>query len=147
MKEILSYEICSYYNFLFLLSTDENMFILIFLFNFRFYLNSRRLSEADRELQQLQDILNERDNEIAANNRQVTELSNQLTDVERELKRSEEEFERQRANSDAIRELCSKLDIEKEKLKEELLECSNMRRKVREAKLREFLLTFNDLTA
>lgn len=132
MKEILSYEICSYYNFLFLLSTDENMFILIFLFKFRFYLNSRRLSEADRELQQLQDILNERDNEIAANNRQVTELSNQLTDVERELKRSEEEFERQRANSDAIRELCSKLDIEKEKLKEELLECSNIRRKVRE---------------
>lgn len=94
---------------------------------------SRRLSEADRELQHLQDILNERDNEIAANNRQVTELNNQLTDVERELKRREEELSRQQANSNAVKELCSKLDIEKEKLKEELLECSNIRRKVSES--------------
>lgn len=113
------------------------MFISIFRFNFLFlflfYLNSRRLSEADSALEHLREILNERDNEIAANNRQVTELSNQLTDVERELKRRDEEFERQHANSNAIRELCSKLDIEKEKLKEELLECSNIRRKVCES--------------
>lgn len=93
-------------------------------------MNSRRLSEADREIQHLQEILNERDNEIAANNRQITELSNQLTDVERELKRRDEEFQLQNENSNAIRELCSKLDIEKGKLKEELNECSNIRRKV-----------------
>lgn len=95
-----------------------------------FYLNSRRLSEAAHEIQHLQEILNERDNEIAANNRQIIELNNQVTDVERELKRRDEESELQRANASAVKELCSKLDIEKEKLKEELNECSNIRRKV-----------------
>lgn len=93
-------------------------------------MHSRRLTEAEIKLQHLQEILNERDNEIAANYRQSTELSNQLTDIERELKRREEEIELQQANSKAIKELCSKLDIEKEKLNEELNECSKIRRKV-----------------
>lgn len=88
------------------------------------------MSEAERELEHLQKILNERDNEIAAYNRQITELNSQLNDVERELKRRDDEIQLQRANSDAIKELCNKLDIEKEKLKEELNECSNIRRKV-----------------
>lgn len=81
-------------------------------------------------MQHLQEILNERDNEIAANDRQTTELSNQLTDIERELKRREEEIELQQANSKALKELCDKLDIEKVKLNEELNECTKIRRKV-----------------
>ncbi len=81
------------------------------------------MSEVAREIHDLQDLLNERDNEIAANIRQITELNNQITDVDRELKRREEEIELQLENSKAIRELCSKLDIEKGKLKEELNEC------------------------
>lgn len=104
-------------------------FRLISFFRF-YYLLSRRLSNAGRELQHLQEILNERDNEIAANNRQITELSNQIIDMERELKKRDEEVEHLQANSNAVKELCNKLDIEKEKLKEELNECSNIRRKV-----------------
>lgn len=88
------------------------------------------MSEAEIKLQHLQEILNERDNEIAANYRQTTELNNQLADIERELKRREEEVELHHANSKAMKELCSKLDIEKEKLNEELNECSKIRRKV-----------------
>ncbi|KAJ6642913.1 hypothetical protein Bhyg_07869 [Pseudolycoriella hygida] len=49
--------------------------------------------------------------------------------VKIEWKRRDKETQLQQANSEAIKELCSKLDIEKEKLKEELKECANIRRK------------------
>lgn len=109
---------------------DFSFWFFCFVLNFPFQKYSRRLSAAAHEVQHLQEILNERDNEIAANNRQIIELNNQITDVERELKRRLEENDLQLANFNAIKELCSKLDIEKEKLKEELNECSNIRRKV-----------------
>lgn len=88
------------------------------------------MDEAEAKLIHLTEILNERDNEIAACDRQISQLNIELTEVERQLKRRDEEVVAIRGDSNATKELCNKLDIEKEKLNEELNECSNIRRKV-----------------
>lgn len=86
--------------------------------------------ETEAKVAELQELLLHRDSEIRAYDRQVLELSKQVACLESELEHCQEEKDAMKADLEATKELCNKLDNEKDKLKEELLECTDIRKKV-----------------
>lgn len=71
-----------------------------------------------------------RESEIRCYDRQVLELSAQVAQNQAEMEHCRQIQATIQADLDANKELCSKLDAEKDKLKEELNECSLIRRQL-----------------
>lgn len=73
-----------------------------------------------------------REGEIRSYERQVAELSSQMAMNDEEIERCHQIQETIQADLDATKNLCSKLDHEKDKINAELNECSEIRRKLEE---------------
>lgn len=95
------------------------------------YVYCRRcLAAAEAKIGELHDQLVLREGEIRSYERQVTELSNQMAMHDEEIERCHQIQATIQADLDATKNLCSKLDHEKDKINAELNECSEIRRKL-----------------
>lgn len=90
----------------------------------------RDLHDAELKIAQLHDQLGQREIECERLDRQVTELSRQVAVTGSELEHCMAVQQTLQADLDATKELCDRLDDEKRKVKAELDECSDIRRKV-----------------
>lgn len=87
--------------------------------------------ELELKLEQLQVQLISREQEINDGNTRVCELTKQINQLELDIQRYKYERDMARKELDGERELCSKLDIEIEKLNAEVREYSDIRQDVR----------------
>lgn len=81
-------------------------------------------------MERLQNQLIDREKELNACKDKVCELTKEVNQLELDVERYKYERNTARKELEAIKELCSKLDIEKEKLNAEVLEYSEIRREV-----------------
>lgn len=102
----------------------------------------RDLNEAELKIAQLREQLGEREIDCERLDRQVTELSRQYALTNSELEHCMDVQQTLQADLDATKDLCDRLEEEKGKVKAELEECSDIRRKVRN----NFVYTFCLLT-
>ncbi|XP_058457113.1 putative leucine-rich repeat-containing protein DDB_G0290503 [Malaya genurostris] len=85
------------------------------------------LQEAEDRISALQEQLELRQSEIRKCERQINELSASIVSLEEEIECVREENANIREDLHATKDLCSKLDVQKEKLQEELNEHSSIR--------------------
>ena len=97
------------------------------------------LAEAEHKIVELHEQLVLRENENRSYDRQIAELSKQVAVLEREVEHCQEEKTTMKADLDATKELCDRLDVQKDKLNEELSELSEIRRKVIEMEFSKYL--------
>lgn len=90
----------------------------------------RDLNEAELKIGQLHDQLSEREIECERLDRQVTELSRQFAVSNSELENCLDVQQTLQSDLDATKDLCDRFEEEKSKVKAELEECSDIRRKV-----------------
>lgn len=97
---------------------------------FSHHLNRRTVIELESKLSQLQIQLSNREQELNESNDRVCELTKKLNHFELEVQRYKHERDTARKELEGERELCSKLDIEIEKLNAEVREYSEIRQDV-----------------
>lgn len=90
----------------------------------------RDLDEAELKIGHLHEQLGEREIECERLDRQVTELSRQFALTNSELEHCVDAQQTLQSDLDATKDLCVRLEEEKSKVKAELEECSDIRRKV-----------------
>uniref|UniRef100_A0A499FV14 Centrosomal protein of 135 kDa n=1 Tax=Anopheles farauti TaxID=69004 RepID=A0A499FV14_9DIPT len=104
------------------------------------------LQDAEDRISSLEQLVNEREQNIRECERQLNELSAQLAATESELESVREEKHALAIDLEATKELCHKLDLQKDKLNAELEEHSNIREQLAREKgtlQRELTLTRN----
>lgn len=90
----------------------------------------RELSEAEMKIEHIHGQLRERGEENERLDRQVTELSRQVALTTSQLEHCMAVQQTLQSDLDATKDLCDRLEDEKIKVKAELEECSDIRRKV-----------------
>ncbi|XP_050097356.1 centrosomal protein of 135 kDa [Anopheles aquasalis] len=85
------------------------------------------LQEAEDRISGLEELVTIREQDIRECERQINELSAQLAAAESELEALRDNNHALSLDLEATKELCSKLDLQKDKLSEELQEHSNIR--------------------
>lgn len=86
--------------------------------------------EAEAKITDLQEHLEMRDAEISSLESQLESMSNEIATLQAKIEGSDENQGILKADADAVKDLCSKLDFEKDKLTAELNECMEIRQKV-----------------
>lgn len=102
------------------------------------------LQEAEERIATLEELTNEREQNIRECEHQINELSASLAAAESELEALREENKALALDLEATKELCGKLDLQKDKLQAELEEHSNIREQLAREKgtlQRELTLT------
>ncbi|XP_058833557.1 centrosomal protein of 135 kDa [Topomyia yanbarensis] len=85
------------------------------------------LQEAEDRVSRLQEQVELRQSEIRTYERQINDLSASIISLEEEIECIKEENANLRQDLEATKDLCSKLDLQKDRLKEELNEHSTIR--------------------
>lgn len=86
--------------------------------------------EAETKIADLHEQLSMRDAEICSLETQLESMSNEIATLQAKIEGSDENRCILKADADAVKDLCDKLDFEKEKLNAELNECMEIRQKV-----------------
>lgn len=95
-----------------------------------YFCNRRTVIELESRLCQLQIHIRTREQELNDSNSRVCELTKQVNQLELDVQRYKHERDTARKELDGEKELCSKLDIEIEKLNAEVREYSEIRQDV-----------------
>lgn len=74
--------------------------------------------------------MNSRETEMKDYEKQIGDLSSEIAKLEVELETCKDENKSLKADLDAVKELCNKLDLQKDKLNDELTEHSTIRQQV-----------------
>ncbi|KAL5290422.1 hypothetical protein ACFFRR_010033, partial [Megaselia abdita] len=90
----------------------------------------RLLSEAEEKIIQLEDEIKSKDTLIEKLEDQVANLLSQNSSLEKELQEAYDDQKLLKVDLEARRELCDKLDIQKDKLNAELMELGGIHRKL-----------------
>lgn len=90
----------------------------------------RNLIELEQKLSQLQMQLGDRERELNASNAKICELTKRSNQLDLDVQRYKHERDTARKELEAEKELCTKLDIEIEKLHAEVHEYSEIRQEV-----------------
>lgn len=105
--------------------TTFTQFFTFFIFPLR-----RTVIELEGKMVQFQIQLSSREQELNASNSRVCELTKEVHQLELDIQRYKHERDLARKELDGEKELCSKLDIEIEKLNAEVQEYSEIRQDV-----------------
>lgn len=111
-----------------------NLSLFVFVFLLALFLNCsitrRNLVDVESKVSDMRSQLIARDKELAATKAELKELSRHLSSLESEHSQCTHEKSAARKELIALKELCEKLDNEKDKLNAEVTEYADVRREV-----------------